>query len=42
VLDVIDAVKRVSVNFTVTLSGRRAGDLPAIVADAGLIRSVPG
>ena len=42
-LDVIDTVKRVSgVDFAVTFSGRRAGDLPAIVADAGLIRSVLG
>jgi UDP-glucose 4-epimerase len=43
VLDVIDTVKRVSgVDFAVTFSERRAGDLPAIVADAGLIRSVLG
>ena len=42
-LDVIDTVKRVSgVDFAVTFSERRAGDLPAIVADAGLIRSVLG
>jgi UDP-glucose 4-epimerase len=43
VLDVIETVKRISgVDFAVTLRGRRAGDLPAIVADAGLIRSVLG
>jgi UDP-glucose 4-epimerase len=35
VLEVIDSVKRVSgVDFKVALSGRRAGDPPAIVADA--------
>ena len=43
VLDVIKTVKRVSgVDFAVKLSGRRAGDLAAIVADAGRIRSVLG
>jgi UDP-glucose 4-epimerase len=41
VLDVINTVRRVSgVNFEVTLGGRRAGDVAAIVADAELIRSV--
>jgi len=41
VLDVINSVKRVSgVDFEVTHGGRRAGDVAAIVADAGLIRSV--
>jgi len=41
VLEVIDAVKRVSgVDFEVERSARRPGDLAAIVADAGLLRSV--
>jgi UDP-glucose 4-epimerase len=41
VLEVIDTVKRVSgVDFKVALSGRRAGDPAAIVADAGRIRSM--
>ena len=43
VLEVINSVKRVSgVDFKVVLSGRRAGDPAAIVADAGRIRSVLG
>lgn len=41
VLDVIATVKRVSgIDFEVTRSGRRAGDVAAIVADAALIRSL--
>ena len=43
VLDVIDTVKRASgVNFKVISSGRRPGDPPTIVADAGRIRSLLG
>jgi UDP-glucose 4-epimerase len=43
VLDVIESVKRVSgVDFQVALSGRRAGDPPAIVADARRIGSLLG
>jgi UDP-glucose 4-epimerase len=43
VLEVIDSVKRVSgVDFKVVLSGRRAGDPAAIVADASRIRSMLG
>ena len=43
VLDVIDAVKRVSGrDFPVRLSGRRPGDPAAIVADAGRMRSQLG
>jgi UDP-glucose 4-epimerase len=43
VLDVIDTVKRVSgLDFKVTSSGRRPGDPPAIVADAGRIRALLG
>jgi UDP-glucose 4-epimerase len=43
VLEVIESVKRVSgVDFKATLSGRRAGDPPAIVADATRIRSLIG
>jgi UDP-glucose 4-epimerase len=43
VLEVIDTVKRVSgVDFKVVVAGRRAGDPPAIVADASRIRSLLG
>ena len=43
VLEVIESVKRVAgVDFKATLSGRRAGDPPAIVADARRIRSLIG
>jgi UDP-glucose 4-epimerase len=43
VLDVIATVKRVAdVDFKVITSGRRPGDPPAIVADAGRIRSSLG
>jgi len=43
VLEVIESVKRVSgADLKVALSGRRAGDPPAIVADARRIRSLIG
>ncbi|TNE67301.1 MAG: UDP-glucose 4-epimerase GalE [Alphaproteobacteria bacterium] len=43
VMQVIDAVKRVSgVDFTVKIEGRRAGDSPKVVADAGKIRETLG
>jgi UDP-glucose 4-epimerase len=43
VLDVINTVKRVAgTDFKVVLSGRRPGDPPDIVADAGRIRSLLG
>ena len=43
VLDVVDAVKRVShTDFAVRLADRRAGDPPALVADASRIRDVLG
>jgi UDP-glucose 4-epimerase len=43
VLDVIATVKRIAgVDFKVITSGRRPGDPPAIVADAGRIRSSLG
>jgi UDP-glucose 4-epimerase len=43
VLEVIDTVKRVSgVDFTVRVSGRRAGDPPAIIAKSDKIRATLG
>jgi UDP-glucose 4-epimerase len=43
VIEVIESVKRASgVDFTVALSGRRAGDPPVIVADARRVRSLLG
>jgi UDP-glucose 4-epimerase len=43
VLEVLDTVKRASgVDFKVTMSGRRAGDPAAIVADSGRLRALLG